>query len=121
MCFLGPTKTTKNQQNQILTPIGTDLTGQTSLCLQGKNKSFDQFRSLCYENVTNARRITMEIRKSNAFLVIATREFQNPCNAIALRENVSVVKVKLSIFHVPFFPKVQIFHSFQDFQINNSN
>ena len=73
------------------------------------------------ENVTNARRITMEIRKSNAFLVIATREFQNPCNAIALRENVSVVKVKLSIFHVPFFPKVQIFHSFQDFEINNSN
>ena len=57
------------------------------------------------ENVTNARRITMEIRKSNAFLVIATREFQNPYNAIALRENVSVVKVKLSIFHVPFFQK----------------
>ena len=56
-------------------------------------------------NVTNAKRITTEIRKSNAFLAIAIPEFQNRCNAIVLLENVSVVKVIFN--HLFIILKVQ--------------
>ena len=57
------------------------------------------------DNVTNAKKITMEIHKSNALLAIAILEFQNLCNAIVLLENVSVVKVIFN--HLFIFLKVQ--------------